>query len=382
MYNAFISYSHAADDKFAPSLQDALQRFAKPWYKKRNLEIFRDESSLSASPHLWNNITQALDQSEYLILLASEQSEQSKWVNREVEYWLEHKSIDNILIALTDGKMDWDDKANDFIDPDHNSLPPALDGKFDSPPFYIDLRQSKTQEDLSLANPIFKKEVLKLAAKLHGVHPNDLASEEVTVHRKMIRLRNTAIGTLAFLMVAAIAAGLIAIEKRKEAETETRRAQSNTLAAIARELLDKNATFAIRLAELAWRGAPDYPPDLPTQKIIVEAFYQPYIKGQRFFKPSLGHSGVVMSAVFSPDGKKIVTASWDSTAKIWDAQTGKMIADLTGHQDRVNIAIFSPDGQKIVTASEDGTAKIWDAQTGKIIDRSEEHTSELQSPHD
>ena len=105
MYNAFISYSHSADDKFAPSLQDALQKFAKPWYKKRNLEIFRDESSLSASPHLWDNITQALDQSAYLVLLASQESEQSKWVNREVEYWLAHKSIDNILIALTDGHM-------------------------------------------------------------------------------------------------------------------------------------------------------------------------------------------------------------------------------------------------------------------------------------
>src|SRR6476619_5497586 len=107
MYNAFISYAHSADNKFAPALQIALQKFAKPWYKKRNLEIFRDESSLSASPHLWNNITKALDEAEYLILLASTASENSKWVNKEIEYWLEHKIIDNILIALTDGKLEW-----------------------------------------------------------------------------------------------------------------------------------------------------------------------------------------------------------------------------------------------------------------------------------
>jgi len=51
-YDAFVSYSHAADDLLAPRLQTGLQRFAKPWWKRRALHIFRDESSLSASPHL------------------------------------------------------------------------------------------------------------------------------------------------------------------------------------------------------------------------------------------------------------------------------------------------------------------------------------------
>lgn len=222
MYNAFISYAHTADDKFAPALQHALQQFAKPWYKKRSLEIFRDESSLSASPHLWKNITLALNASEYFVLLASPASKQSKWVNKEIGYWLEKKSIDQVLIALTDGKLEWDDLNNCFLKTDHNSLPPALDDKFDSEPFYIDLRQSKTAADLSLANPIFKKEILKLAARLHGKQPNDLASEEVTAHRKMIRIRNAAIGTLIGLLIAAIGAGLFANTKRREAENNLR----------------------------------------------------------------------------------------------------------------------------------------------------------------
>jgi len=55
-YNAFISYSHAADGKVAPTLQSALEKFAKPWFKLRSLNVFRDEASLSASPHLWANI--------------------------------------------------------------------------------------------------------------------------------------------------------------------------------------------------------------------------------------------------------------------------------------------------------------------------------------
>lgn len=57
LYDGFISYSHAADGLLAPRLQAGLQRFAKPWWKRRAVRIFRDESSLSANPHLGSSIT-------------------------------------------------------------------------------------------------------------------------------------------------------------------------------------------------------------------------------------------------------------------------------------------------------------------------------------
>ena len=71
VYDGFISYSHAADDLLAPRLQAGLQRFAKPWWKRRALRISRDESSLSANPHLWSSITEALSESDWFILLPS-----------------------------------------------------------------------------------------------------------------------------------------------------------------------------------------------------------------------------------------------------------------------------------------------------------------------
>jgi WD40 repeat protein len=74
-----------------------------------------------------------------------------------------------------------------------------------------------------------------------------------------------------------------------------------------------------------------------------------------------GHDGPVNSAAFSPDGLRIVTASGDPTARIWDAASAKEIAVLGGHENRVNSATFSPDGSRIVTASMDNTARIWDA---------------------
>src|SRR5262249_46400656 len=74
-----------------------------------------------------------------------------------------------------------------------------------------------------------------------------------------------------------------------------------------------------------------------------------------------GHEDVVKSAAFSPDGSRIVTASKDKTARIWDTASAKEIAVLRGHEGRVSAA-FSPDGSRIVTASEDKTARIWDAR--------------------
>jgi WD40 repeat protein len=76
------------------------------------------------------------------------------------------------------------------------------------------------------------------------------------------------------------------------------------------------------------------------------------------------HDGAVRSVFFSPDGMRVVTASDDKTARIWDARTGASLSNLLGHEKAVNSAAFSPEGTRIVTASDDGTACIWDAKSG------------------
>ena len=252
-YNAFISYSHSADTDLAPHLQSALEKFAKPWYKLRNLNIYRDESNLEATPQLWDNIQKALDNSEYFVLLASPKSAGSIWVEKEIEYWLRSNSIDTIIIVLTEGDVSWDIQENVILNPDNNSLPKILEEKFTEAPFYVDLRESKNREELDLKFPLFRRHILKLAAQLHGVAPKDLAGEELRQHRKMIRLRNTAISALAILFVAATIAAFIAYQKQQEAQknfelAEERRktAQANFL--IAEAQLEHNPTKAVELA--------------------------------------------------------------------------------------------------------------------------------------
>ncbi len=72
----------------------------------------------------------------------------------------------------------------------------------------------------------------------------------------------------------------------------------------------------------------------------------------------------IYSALFSPDGTRIVTASADRTARIWNVGTGYCEHVLTGHEDWVTSAVFSPDGLHIVTASIDHTARVWNSLTG------------------
>ncbi len=108
LFDGFVSYSHAADGLLAPRLQSGLQRFAKPWWRTRAVRVFRDETSLAANPHLWGSITDALDRSEWLILLLSPEAASSEWINKEVAYWREHKRADRILPVVTGGSFLWD----------------------------------------------------------------------------------------------------------------------------------------------------------------------------------------------------------------------------------------------------------------------------------
>ena len=81
----------------------------------------------------------------------------------------------------------------------------------------------------------------------------------------------------------------------------------------------------------------------------------------------MGHTSGINTIFFSPDGTRALTASKDQTAKLWDVQSGTLLADLEGHTGSVSFAVFSPDGKRIITASVDGHVKVWDGQDATLI---------------
>ena len=94
-----------------------------------------------------------------------------------------------------------------------------------------------------------------------------------------------------------------------------------------------------------------------------------YGEGDRNTVPALvlQQEAKIHVAVFSPDGRRILTAGADKTARVWDATTGAQIGEPMRHDDEVVDAVFSPDGARIATVSKDRTARLWDATSPKPI---------------
>ncbi|NGZ10216.1 MAG: hypothetical protein CV088_12645 [Nitrospira sp. LK70] len=80
-----------------------------------------------------------------------------------------------------------------------------------------------------------------------------------------------------------------------------------------------------------------------------------------------GHEDSVMHAQFAADGKTVVTASSDDTARLWDVASGKELQLLSGNEEGVRNAQFAPDGKTVVTASWDGTARLWRCEACRPI---------------
>jgi WD40 repeat protein len=81
-----------------------------------------------------------------------------------------------------------------------------------------------------------------------------------------------------------------------------------------------------------------------------------------------GHTAAVTSIKTSPDGKLIASSSEDHTIRLWDYEEEKFIRSLEGHQERVTSVAFNGDGSKLLSVSLDKTMRVWDVKTGDGID--------------
>ncbi len=204
----------------------------------------------------------------------------------------------------------------------------------------------------------------------------ELEQSRILAESRRVAARRLAVGlvsTLVLLVLVAIASVLawmakqeadrmraIAETRRIEVETERRRTarQLERLVAFsAASMEDQPLVGALLLTELKDRGEP--------QDGVAIAL----TLGQRAIPSALlrGHGARLTAVDLSPDGKQVVTASADGTARIWSADGKGAPRVLKGHGGWVLGARFGPRGQRVITASADGTARIWSAVSGKLI---------------
>src|SRR5438034_1055847 len=216
--------------------------------------------------------------------------------------------------------------------------------------------------------------------------PTALQTEYIIASRKAAaRRQRITLGAVTFGFVIAVVLAVLAFFAEAKAKNQTQVAVAATkktseiasrgnvsLARYSKEG-GKNAQALAQLAQALRLNPENQEASGLTAAMLTQLSWHVPLTG------SMWHKDVVYSAQFSPDGQRIVTASWDKTARLWDAASGKLIGEPMNHERMVYSAQFSPDGQRVVTASADKTARLWDAASGKPVGKPMKHENEVNS---
>jgi WD40 repeat protein len=330
--------------------------------------VFRDDASLSANPGLWSSIQAALDASRFFVLLASPQAAESKWVGREVAYWLEHEQKhEDPLVVLTEGDIAWDEARADFDWERTTALPKELAGAFSEEPRYIDLRWARSKEHLSLRDTRFREAVADVAATLHGRPKDELVGEDVRQHRRALRLARGAGAALLLLAAAASVAAVLAVqqrntarEQRDRAEQQARIATSRSLAAAALQNVDRKLDLAALLALESLR--------LDRSAETRNAVATVTGRGDRIVRTLHDDPDGVDGLAAVSDGRGVVTTSLSGRVTLWDARRGR-IEQLVRRGDGDTIVSAVSVRGLVAFPRESGGIVLRDLHTGRDLAR-------------
>jgi hypothetical protein len=254
------------------------------------------------------------------------------------------------------------------------------------------LSRGKQKDDLlGPGLPLAEGEKLvKDFGSLLSLEQSDYVSASVAERRRRKqaeeRIRYAVMAAISVLAIVAGFQWLQAEQQRQNAEKNAESAQRNE--ARSKDLLRESSKVdfmtatqqkdpAAKLAYLARAVRND-----PGNRVASITLEQLITREGSFPKAPLSsfqHGASLINASFSPDGRWIVTASADRTARVWDAANGKAIGEPLRHDGQIKSAVFSPDGKWIVTASEDGTAHLWAAASGKPVGESMRHDGRVNS---
>lgn len=368
-YGAFLSYSGDRDRRWLPHLQRAIEKQSRPWYKPPRIRVFLDDSGVSIGPQLREKIEAGLARSDWLVVMASPESKESAWVDREIEWWLNHKTVDTILLVVTAGQLVWDEQRADWNPELSTALPARLLGRFDQQPVWKSaaLRHSDNGADLV---PDVDNIALGIASVVRGLPEDDLKSEGIRDTRRNLRIARIIAAVLGLLLLITSTVSVIALIARAEATRQRDHAVAQQLISQSSSLATRDP-FGARLKALAaWRIDPT-----PESRLaVLNAAVNPE-------SGLLAHSWPVGSVAFSPDGKTIASGSDDGIVRLWDAATQRKIGDpLIGHNQGVTSVAFGPGGKTLVSSSVDGTVRLWNvADRTQIGDAFSAHDGMISS---
>jgi WD40 repeat protein len=363
-YWAFISYSHT-DKEWGDWLHKALETYRVPsrlvgktsrdgTIPSRIFPVFRDREELPVSSDLGTNISEALRESRYLIVVCSPRSARSRWVGEEIKAFKSLGREDRILALIVDGEPNAADGKPGFS-PEDECFHEALRYRWSesgeataipTEPIAADAREGKDGRNNAK---------LKLLAGLLAVNYDDLKQRDH--ERRLRRARRIGIAALALVVIFAGLAVWAILAAREAAwqRTQTQRLLVATDSARAQELFDRGDA-ATALAFLA-RAAEQDPDE---RSVAAERLW--FALTQRSWPLPLSapmrHTDAISSACFSPDGARVLTAGRDLTAHLWKTSSGEAVGTSLIHPRPIRRALFSPDGRRVITVCLDGVVRV------------------------
>ena len=335
-YFAFISYQRH-DEKWADWLRNKLEHYRLPSNLRREntslpkeiRPVFRDVLELSGGL-LAEEILEALQQSRFLIVICSPNSAKSLWVNKEVQTFIELGRARDIIPFIVDG-MPFSGN------PDTECFTPAL----------CSLKGENELLGININEMGRDAAAVKVVARMFGLKFDTLWQR---YEREQKRRRVTIIGASLLFAIASLGIGAYVARQNRTLQENL----SSFLSEKAISVLDEGDSYLARLFALK-----ALPPNLSYTPNAEFALRRASCSESTVLR---GHYSRIETASFSPDGRRIVSASGDYSVRVWDVKTGTQIAEGV-HEDQVYFASFSPDGRRVVSASKDSTIRIWDAET-------------------
>lgn len=398
MADVFISYSRK-DKEFVQRLDDAL--------RKRQREAWVDWEGIRPTEEFMQAIYGAIEGADTFIFVLSPDSVAAAVCGKEIAHAVAQnkrmvpivaREVNAAEVPEALAKLNWIFcRESDAFDTATDTLISALDTDLDWVRAHTRLLTRAVEWEAKDGNNSFVLRGVDLRAAEQWLteagadkerQPTPLqtayiiASRKAAARRLRITLGAVAVGALiaiGFAILAsfqrnrAVAQEKIAIENANEARRTSAQADFN-LAMFHRPANGAVDPRTLMHLARAFRTKPDAA--LPRQYLIS-------ILRDRSWclvgADPLRHRGEVLCALFSPDGKRIATASEDQSACIWDTESGALNAGPLRHGGEVASIAFSPDGRAVVTTSLDKTARIWNAENGQRIGKTLGHLGSIGS---
>ncbi len=344
-YSAFISYKHGDLDTFAAeNLHKAIETFKVPKNIRKKTgrnkieRVFRDKDELPISSNLADNISNALQNSEYLIVVCSPRTPESYWVQKEIETFIDMHDRDHVLAVLIEGEPEeaFPEQLR-FAEQEHKMPDGTVTvERIPVEPLAADIR-SKDKQELKKK---LKTEILRIMAPLLGCGYDDLRQR----HRER-KLRRT-IGVCAGLSACFLAFGLYSTYNTIQINQQYRVKQMNQsryLAETSQRLLregDRELAVKIALEALPeYAGANDRPYVAEAEYALSDALGT-YADGNEFrLERQLTCKGNIKEMTVTFDRSLLAARDSVQNIYIWDAETYELLVHIEPQFDENNRVI-------------------------------------------